>query len=257
MAMKTLPKIVASALTLFLCSIGHGVARNSGAPHPALSGLNGVAQGCHQGQAVGNKHCQPAPPVEIHNEHVVVPNSNQIGGNGGGAQPPKPQQYPVPPNPPEQKTPQPQQYAVPKPIPQGVPSLKPGYQQFPNWTGKRDPDTGYPVPPNPPEQKTPHGPSLGEKHPSGHKMITRHPGRQPLHNLPQFASADAGKDSFCALSGFYRRKHNDVFGNQTEMGMLPSLRNTESLVRDIPAWHEMSSDCLIVVNKRKVGKTSP
>ena len=248
MTMRASSKIAISTIVLVFFSTGHGAARNSGAPHPALSGSNSGVQGCHNGNAVGNPHCRPTTPSEAHNEHVIVPHSNQIGGNGGGAKPPNTQQYPVPPNPPEQKIPQPQQYAVPKPIPQGVPSMKPGYQQFPNWTGKRDPDTGYPVPPNPTDQAI----DPGSKQASGHKMITRQPGRQPLHDLPQFASDNASRTSFCALSGFHRRKHNDTSGNQTESGMLPSLSNIDSVVRDIPAWHEVSTNCLIVINKRKL-----
>ena len=33
--------------------------------------------------------------------------------------------------------------------------VKPGFQQYPNWQGKRDPSTGFPVPPDPPAQQTP------------------------------------------------------------------------------------------------------
>ena len=64
--------------------------------------------------------------------------------------------YPVPPNPPAQQTPQPMtQVAPPQLFSNTAPALKPGFQKFPTWQGKRDPATGYPVPPNPPAQQTP------------------------------------------------------------------------------------------------------
>ena len=91
---------------------------------------------------------------------------------------------------------------------------------------------------------------VGNKTPEGHKLVTRYPGRQPLHDLPRFASENRNQETYCALSGYQRRKFVDVFGQETEAGSLPSLRNGGSIVRDIPAWHEPSPNCLIVIKRR-------
>ena len=91
---------------------------------------------------------------------------------------------------------------------------------------------------------------VGNKTPEGHKLVTRYPGRQPLHDLPRFASENRNQETYCALSGYHRRKFADVFGQETEAGSLPSLRNGGSIVRDIPAWHEPSPNCLIVIKRR-------
>ena len=285
---RTAIALIVSTISVF--ANGESFARNDN--HPAQSGMGGVAAGCQNGQATGNKHCTDHP-VETHNEHIIVPSSNQIGGSGGTSKPPVvPPGYiqfptwtgkrdpktgfPVPPDPPAQKIPQPMEQKVPKPQPYNVPSMKPGYIQFPTWTGKRDPKTGFPVPPDPPAQKIPQPmeqkvpkpqpynvpnkatqnnsfhPSAGKgKKPVGHKLITRYPGRQPLHNLPQFESENPNRSVRCALSGYQRRRFIDVFGKESEAGTLPSLRNGGSIVRDIPAWHEPAANCLIVIKKRK------
>ena len=239
-----------------------------------------MAAGCQNGQATHNPHCNQQPSTEIHNEHVITPSSNQVGGNGGVTNTGSKPTYLVPPDPPAQPIPQPMEQKVPKPLPYNVPSMKPGYIQFPTWTGKRDLKTGFPVPPDPPAQKIPQPMEQkvpkplpynvpnkavqngsinkyygkGKKSAIGHKLITRYPGRQPLHNLPQFEADNSNGTLQCALSGYQRRRFIDVFGKETEAGTLPSLRNGGSIVRDIPAWHEPAANCLIVIKKRKYRK---
>jgi hypothetical protein len=108
----------------------------------------------------------------------------------------------------------------------------------------------------PPQVATPSVPpgSQSNKTPIGHKLVTRYPGRQPLHDLPRFNSDNLHQDAYCALSGYHMRKFKDVFGKETVAGTLPSLSNGGSIVRDIPAWHEPSSGCLIIIKKKKYKK---
>ena len=203
---RTVIALIVSTISVFANS--ESFARNN---HPAQSGMGGVAAGCENGQATGNKHCTDHP-VETHNEHIEIPPSNQISGSGGTSNPPA-----VPPQTPSQVA---------------TPSVPPGPR---GRTGDRRPMPSF----------------GGKKKPIGHKLITRYPGRQPLYNLPQFESENPNSSVRCALSGYQRRRFIDVFGKESEAGTLPSLRNGGSIVRDIPAWHEPAANCLIVIKKRK------
>jgi hypothetical protein len=139
--------------------------------------------GCQNANAAAhNPNCQgggsthvtvPSPQPTTNVQTIVVtPAATQSGGGLTSNTPkpqapvvvkPSPQQtytghspYYVPPDPPAQQTPQPMtQVAPPQLFSNTAPALKPGFQKFPTWQGKRDPATGYPVPPNPPAQQTP------------------------------------------------------------------------------------------------------
>ena len=257
---RTVIALIVSTISVFANS--ESFARNN---HPAQSGMGGVAAGCENGQATGNKHCTDHP-VETHNEHIEIPPSNQIGGSGGTSNPPA-----VPPQTPSQvATP-----SVP-PGPRGRTGDRRPMPDNPDFTiqrgsGNRQRPGGSSNPPavppqTPPQVVTPSVPPGprgrtgdrrpmpsfgGKKKPIGHKLITRYPGRQPLYNLPQFESENPNSSVRCALSGYQRRRFIDVFGKESEAGTLPSLRNGGSIVRDIPAWHEPAANCLIVIKKRK------
>jgi hypothetical protein len=191
----------------------------------------------------------------------------------------------VPPIPPQLTPPQPQ-----PPVP---PPLLPGYVQFPNHTGPRDPATGFPaqVPPqqvtgsygpsftgygpvqNPPPHQTPPAiipkptpkprpsqtvtsttnvsvNSTEQRQPLAGQLIPRHAGRQHPNAQPQFVVAETGESWTCAASGMQRRRHIDERGVVTMNGALPNLVMMDTLIRDIPAFHEHSAECLIGVQRR-------
>jgi hypothetical protein len=232
----------------------------------------GPPPGCKNGEAKGNPQCGPAPSTttETTDTHPPAPLSNQIGGAGGTSSPPA-----VPPPNPPQTPPQVATPSVP-PGPRGRTGDRRPMPDNPDFTiqrgsGNRQRPGGSSNPPTVPPQTPPQvaTPSVppgprgrtgdrrpmpsfgGKKKPIGHKLITRYPGRQPLHNLPQFESENPNRSVRCALSGYQRRRFIDVFGKESEAGTLPSLRNGGSIVRDIPAWHEPAANCLIVIKKRK------
>jgi len=92
--------------------------------------------------------------------------------------------------------------------------------------------------------------STEQRQPLAGQLIPRHAGRQHPNAQPQFVVAETGERWTCAASGMQRRRHIDERGVVTMNGALPNLVMMDTLIRDIPAFHEHSAECLIGVQRR-------
>jgi hypothetical protein len=97
--------------------------------------------------------------------------------------------------------------------------------------------------------------STEQRQPLAGQMIPRHAGRQHPNAQPQFVVAQTGENWTCAASGMQRRRHMDERGVVTVNGVLPNLAMLDTLIRDIPAFHEHSAECLIGVQRRPMSQS--
>ena len=96
--------------------------------------------------------------------------------------------------------------------------------------------------------------SAEERQPLAGQMIPRQAGRQLPNAQPEFVIAQTGERWTCAASGLQRRRHVDARGVETVHGALPTLAMVDPLMRDIPAFHEHHSECLIGVQRRAINR---
>ena len=151
--------------------------------------------------------------------------------------------YPIPPQPPVQQVPplpqmavpQPQPYNVPTPIQIDVPRPRPlAPQGNPHSTGQ----TTVSV--------TPQG---GGTH-VGAELIAAKAGRQAPTAVPAFDVKATGERWHCVASGHHVRKVFDDNGNEVYAGALPGVAiQVVPIIRDVPAWHDLSSECIISVRE--------
>jgi hypothetical protein len=138
----------------------------------------------------------------------------------------------------------------PQAIPQQVPQAKPG--RVPQGTPvllprpKPRPDVTKPVSTG---GKTTH--NVASTRPALSKMhITSVPGRQALHDPPQFEAADGGRSWHCVASGHGQRRTL----NERRVSVSGALRHIGSidvLGRDLPALHPQHAECIILIRRRK------
>jgi hypothetical protein len=151
--------------------------------------------------------------------------------------------YPIPPQPPAQQVPplpqmavpQPQPYNVPTPMQVDVPRPRPLAPQG------NPPPTGQAT-----VSVTPQG---GGSH-VGVDLITAKSGRQAPNAVPVFDAQGTGDRWHCVASGHHVRKVFDDNGNQVYAGALPGVAiQVVPIIRDVPAWHDLSSECIISVRE--------
>jgi len=65
-----------------------------------------------------------------------------------------------------------------------------------------------------------------------------------------FSSTKGDHGWNCVASGHGRRRRVDANEAATETGSLPGLVFSETIARDIPAWHSQDSGCLIAVRRK-------
>ena len=80
-------------------------------------------------------------------------------------------------------------------------------------------------------------------------LVPRQPGRQLLHAPARFEDR-SGTGWDCVASGHGRRRYVDDRGVTVELGSAPSLAFSETIVRDIPAWHPQEAGCLIAIKRK-------
>jgi len=155
--------------------------------------------------------------------------------------------------------------AIPSKTPQGTPYLIPSL--IPSMTNGKTPSTSPPkapqakpimVPrpkPQPTAQKpvakggaTSHQsaatvPALKKEH------ITRSPGRQEQHNLPEFEASEGGQPWHCVASGHGQRK-SLIDRRVSVSGALRHVGTIDVLGRDLPALHPQHADCIISIKRR-------
>jgi hypothetical protein len=90
----------------------------------------------------------------------------------------------------------------------------------------------------------------GTTAPIGPGLITAQSGRQAAHAMPTFEAKETGDRWHCVASGHRVRKAFDAAGNEFYAGALPGIGvSAVAMVRDVPAWHDLSTDCLIAVGE--------
>lgn len=140
-------------------------------------------------------------------------------------------------------TPVPQ--AIPQPVPQAIPQpLQP--QLTPTVITRPQPKPHKLIAHNkkPTVTLVPAGTSPSQS------MVTNKPGRQPGHNVPEFAAKDGGGNWGCVASGHGLRKL--ATGRAT--GGSNTLRHVgaiDVMGRDLPALHPGHADCIIAVRRKK------
>jgi hypothetical protein len=154
----------------------------------------------------------------------------------------------VPPLPPQQQTPtpivvpQPQPYSVPTPLKVEVPRPRPLPPQG------NPPPTGQTT-----VSVTPQG---GGSH-VGTEMIAAKSGRQAPTAVPVFEVKGTGDRWHCVASGHHVRKVFDDNGNEVYAGALPGVAiQVVPIIRDVPAWHDLSTECLISVREHPLAKAA-
>lgn len=98
------------------------------------------------------------------------------------------------------------------------------------------------------------GPILvGEKIETSQKQahVTKLSGRQPVHQPAYFADNSTGATWRCAASGHQKRKHVTEDGEVTHDGAHLASMMSDVVLADVPAWHEMTPDCLITIKERR------
>lgn len=89
----------------------------------------------------------------------------------------------------------------------------------------------------------------------GPDLVTALPGRQQPHAVPVFESKESGDRWHCVASGHHVRKVFDDNGNEVYAGSLPGIAiQVVPIIRDIPAWHDLSTECMISVREHPVAK---
>ena len=166
--------------------------------------------------------------------------------------PPMPQQM-TPPSPGAAQAPPQIAYAAPVPTQQiDVPRPRPLQTQAnPTPTGQA---TVKPTPTGAATVKvTPQG---GGTHP-GADFITVKSGRQAPTAIPVFEDKSSGDRWHCVASGHHIRKVFDDSGNEVYAGALPGVAiQVVPIIRDVPAWHDLSSECLISVGEHPKAKAA-
>ena len=86
-------------------------------------------------------------------------------------------------------------------------------------------------------------------------LITPKPGRQTAHDTPAFEAKDTGDRWHCVASGHHVRKALDDNGSEVYAGSLPGIAvQVVPIIRDIPAWHDLSTDCIVAVREHPIAK---
>jgi hypothetical protein len=85
---------------------------------------------------------------------------------------------------------------------------------------------------------------------AGQSLITRLPGRQALHDQPEFSPGASGGVLNCIASGHALRRYVDEDGVERVVGDLPNLVVVATMFRDIPAAHAQHAECLVAVRRR-------
>jgi hypothetical protein len=119
-------------------------------------------------------------------------------------------------------------------------------------TGGPSPPMGSPPPPpaSGPATGTVVVTPKGSSVPVGSAFVTAQSGRQPTHAIPTFEAKETGDRWHCVASGHRVRKAFDAAGNEFYAGALPGIGvSAVAMVRDVPAWHDLSTDCLIAVGE--------
>lgn len=80
-------------------------------------------------------------------------------------------------------------------------------------------------------------------------LVTDQPGRQAHHAAPSYRTAD-GQVVECLAGGFGWRYVMQSDGSVRLSGRLPVLRTTDVIVRDLPANHLVSPECIVAVRRR-------
>jgi len=80
-------------------------------------------------------------------------------------------------------------------------------------------------------------------------IVTEQPGRQRGHSAPSYRTAD-GHLVQCLAGGFGWRYVVRSDGSVRLAGRLPVLRTTDVIVRDLPANHLVSPECVVAVRRR-------
>ena len=128
--------------------------------------------------------------------------------------------------------------AVPHPTPVVAPSLAPVIAR-PRPVDTIQPDAARPSVVTLPPGTTP-----------DRGLITDAPGRQSALAPAVFAPTGDGRGWRCVVSGHGRRRRIDATGAATDTGSLPGLVFSETIARDIPAWHPQDSGCLVAVQRK-------
>jgi hypothetical protein len=79
-------------------------------------------------------------------------------------------------------------------------------------------------------------------------IVTEQPGRQRGHSAPSYRTAD-GHLVQCLAGGFGWRYVVGSDGSVRLAGRLPVLRTTDVMVRDLPANHLVSPECVVAVRR--------
>jgi hypothetical protein len=80
-------------------------------------------------------------------------------------------------------------------------------------------------------------------------LVTERPGRQQHHATPSYRTDD-GHLIHCLAGGFGWRYVVESDGSVRLAGRLPVLRTTDVIVRDLPANHLVTPDCIVAVRRR-------
>ena len=84
----------------------------------------------------------------------------------------------------------------------------------------------------------------------GADLITAKSGRQAPTAVPVFEVKGTGERWHCVASGHHIRKVFDDNGNEVYAGSLPGVAlQVVPIIRDVPAWHDLSSECLVSVRE--------
>lgn len=171
----------------------------------------------------------------------MVPSQQQLTPPAPGGPQAPPQN--VPPNPPQTITgyapymvPPQMQVEVPRPRPRPLPP-----QGNPPPTGQATVTV------------TPQG---GGTH-VGADFVTAKSGRQAPTAVPVFEAKGTGDRWHCVASGHHVRKVFDDNGNEVYAGALPGVAiQVVPVIRDVPAWHDLSSECIISVGEHPKAKAA-
>jgi hypothetical protein len=99
-------------------------------------------------------------------------------------------------------------------------------------------------------------PQAGGSHIGG-ELIAAKPGRQVPTAVPVFETKGTGDRWHCVASGHHVRKIFDDDGNEVYAGSLPGIAiQVVPIIRDIPAWHDLSSECIISVREHPKAKAA-
>ena len=220
-----------------------------------------------------------APPLQANNAPTPMPGYTAYPHYVGPRDPKT--GYPTPPQPPQQLTPTPTAVVAPPLQPYNVPTpmaVPPRPQQLvptPNAVAV-PPQQAYNVPvpmqqvdvprprPLPPQGSPPPTgqasvtvtPQGGGTH-VGADFVTAKSGRQAPTAVPVFEAKSTGDRWHCVASGHHIRSVFDDDGNQVYAGALPGVAiQVVPIIRDVPAWHDLSSECIISVGEHPKAKAA-